>query len=73
VILLGMPAMMTSGRKGALLTVMLAIGFMFLYYFIVHFGMILGKREIITPWIAGWLPNILFTGLGFYLLRKIRH
>ena len=71
VILLGIPAIMTSGRKGALLTVMLAISFMFLFYFVVHFGMVLGKRELLMSWVAGWLPNIVFTGIGIYMLRKI--
>lgn len=71
VILLGIPAIMTSGRKGALLTVMLAIAFMFFYYFVVHFGMVLGKRELLMPWMAGWLPNIIFAGAGIFMLRKI--
>lgn len=72
VILIGMPAVMTSSRKGALLTVLMAIAFMFIFYFFVHLGMILGKRELIAPWLAGWLPNIIFSVVGILSLFRIK-
>jgi len=72
VILIGMPAVMTTSRKGALFTVLGAIAVLFIFFFLVHLGMILGKRELLTPWLAGWLPNLIFLGAGLTGLLVIR-
>ena len=72
VILIGMPAVMSTGRKGALFTVLGAIAVLFLFFFMVHLGMILGKRELVEPWLAGWLPNLFFLGLGLTGVAVIR-
>jgi LPS export ABC transporter permease LptG len=73
VVLMGMPAAMTSSRKGALLSVLLAIAFLFGFYFLLHTGMILGKRLVIAPWLAGWLPNVLFAAAGLWALSRLRN
>jgi len=45
---------------------------LFGFYFIVNMGMILGKREVLWPWLAGWLPNIVFLAIGGSLTSRMK-
>lgn len=72
VVLIGMPTVMTTNRRGALKSVMLSIGGLFGFYFLQQFGYIHGVVGHIPPWLAGWLPNIVCAGVGLYLLSRIR-
>jgi lipopolysaccharide export system permease protein len=42
----------------------------FAYYNIIAFTGHLGERGSLTPFLAGWIPNILGIGVGIYLLIK---
>ena len=72
VALLGIPAGARTGRQGIMAGVMLAIGFFFCFYALVHFGVFLGKRLVLWPWLAAWLPNIVFSGWGSIMLWRMR-
>ena len=72
VTLIGIPFGYHTGRKGALIGVLLAILLFFAYYFLIHFSVWLGKKGLIAPWLAGWMPNLLVLGVGGGLLRRIR-
>jgi lipopolysaccharide export LptBFGC system permease protein LptF len=37
----------------------------------VNAGLILGKRAVLWPWLAGWLPNLLFLAAGWALTRRL--
>lgn len=71
-ILLSLPATAGGVRRPALMSVGFGLAALFGFYFFVHTGMILGKREVIWPWLAGWLPNIVFLGIGGVLTWRLR-
>ena len=71
-ILLGLPATAGGARRPAMRSVVFGVVALFGFYFLVNLGMILGKREIIAPWLAGWLPNLTFLGVGGWLTWRLR-
>jgi len=72
VVLIGVPFGMHSGRRGMGMGILLALLVFFAYYILMGLGLAYGKREILSPVLAGWLPDILFFVLGLVLLRRIR-
>ena len=71
-ILLGLPATAGGARRPAMRSVAFGVAALFIFYFLINVGLILGKREIISPWLAGWLPNLTFLGLGGWLTWRLR-
>jgi len=71
-ILLSLPATAGGVRRPALRSVGFGLAALFGFYFIVNMGMILGKREVLWPWLAGWLPNIVFLAIGGSLTSRMK-
>ena len=71
-ILLSLPATAGGVRRPALRSVAFGLVALFGFYFIVNAGMILGKREILWPWLAGWLPNLVFLVVGGVLTSRLK-
>lgn len=71
-ILLSLPATAGGGRRPALRSVAFGLAALFGFYFIINAGMILGKREIIAPWLGGWAPNLVFLAVGGVLTLRLR-
>lgn len=72
VTLLGIPLGSATGRKGVFFGVFVSIGLFFLYYVAIMFCLALGKQGSIAPWMAGWLPNLGFLGIGCLLLYRMK-
>lgn len=72
VALLGIPFGAQTGRKGAFLGIILALSLFFGLYLLVNVGVALGKKQMIDPWLAGWLPNLFFFCLGCVLVYRMR-
>jgi len=72
VTLIGIPFGAQTGRKGAFLGAILAIGLFFGFYVLINVGVALGKEQTIRPWLAGWLPNLFFLGVGSVLVYRMR-
>lgn len=72
VTLIGIPFGYHTGRKGALAGVLMALALFFVYYYLFHFSVWLGKKGYLAPPLAGWLPNLLVLIGGLFLLRRIR-
>jgi lipopolysaccharide export system permease protein len=71
-ILLSVPAAAGGSRRPAMRSVAFGLAALFGFYFMINAGMILGKREIIWPWLAGWLPNLVFLGIGGVLTWRMK-
>ncbi len=69
-ILVGAPmgAIIRRGGKGAGFS--FSIGFFLLYYIMLLAGEAFGDRGMMPPFLAMWLPNILLTALGAWLLTR---
>lgn len=71
-LLLGLPATAGGARRPAMRSVIFGLGALFGFYFLVQFGLILGKQELIPPWLAGWMPNLVFLGVGGMLTWRLK-
>jgi len=72
VVLVGVPFGTQTGRRGMGMGILLALLVFFGYYILMGLGLAYGKRQLLTPILAGWLPDIVFFILGLVLLRRIR-
>ncbi len=63
---LGIQPRRSARSYGFILTIFIILG----YYMSLTASDILAIRKIIPPILAGWMPNLLFSGLGVYLLVK---
>jgi lipopolysaccharide export system permease protein len=72
VILLGAPLTGAIRRGGHALGFGLALLVGFVYYVLLELGKTLGYNGTLPPLLAAWLPNLVFTALGFVGLWKTR-
>ena len=72
VILVGIPFGMQTGRRGMGVGILSALLIFFGYYVMMGVFLTWGKRQIISPALAGWLPALCFLALGLLMLRRCR-
>jgi len=72
VTLLGLPIGAHTGRRGAMGGIAMALLLFFSFYVMMNLGMAYGKKEIVVPWLAVWLPNMLFLGIGIISVYRMR-
>jgi lipopolysaccharide export system permease protein len=68
--LIGVPLGIQPHRSGRSYGFILSIFILIAYYVSLTASEILAARKIIPAFSAGWIPNLLFSGLGIYLLVK---
>lgn len=68
--LLGLPLGLGKARGGRSAGFAISMGVILLYYVIFNFGEEAARDATIEPWIAVWLPNILFMVAGLLLLAR---
>lgn len=64
---LGLQAVRQTGRYGG---VAVAIVLVFIYYVLLSLGRSLGRAGLLDPWLAAWMPNMVFGGIGTLLLWR---
>jgi len=69
-ILISAPFTLSTARGGALLGMAKGILVALLYIPVMAVGLALGKGGVLPPFLAAWFSNIIFGGLGIYLLNK---
>lgn len=69
-VLMGAPFGMIVRRSGKGVGLGVSIILFLIYYLFMVGGKALGTKNIIPPLLAVWLPNIIFAGLGSYLLYR---
>jgi lipopolysaccharide export system permease protein len=68
--LIGVPLGIQPHRSGRSFGFILSIFILLAYYVCLTASEMLAVRKIIPAFSAGWTPNVLFSGLGIYLLVK---
>src|SRR6266403_2349960 len=68
VVCIAAPLGIGYSRRGVLSSVAAAVILVFSNNFLVHLFLALGEGARVPGWIAAWTPNILFAGIGLYLL-----
>lgn len=72
VVLLGAPLAVASRRSGKMMGFGIAIFISFVYWGGISVCRALGRGGIVPPILAAWGANILFGGIGLYLLHRAR-
>lgn len=70
VIALGIPFGLRSSHKGKIQTFGYALGLAFLYWGTVSTCQSYGEQGRMAAWIAGWFPNLLFSAVAVWRLRR---
>jgi lipopolysaccharide export system permease protein len=69
-VLVGAPLGVMIRRSGKGVGFVTSIGFFIFYWICLVGGEALGDRGILDPWLAMWLPNIVFLGLAAVFIRR---
>ncbi len=72
VVLIALPFGAPSGRRNVFVGVASSIFIGFTYFVLLRLGMALGIGNHLPPWLAAWLPNLLFGGAGLWLTQRVR-
>ena len=70
IILIGAPFALITTRGGVLIGIGMSIGIGLLYYAFTAISIAFGKAGFLPPFVAAWIGNTLFAGLGIYLVNK---
>jgi lipopolysaccharide export system permease protein len=70
IIFFGVPISSVRRRSGVIFGVTISLLISFLYFGLMQIGKVLGYKEIVDPWIAAWLGNIIFMVVGLILYKK---
>ena len=68
VVLIAAPLGIGYSRRGILSSVAASIILVFAMQVLTHLFIALGEGDRVPAWIAGWMPNLIFTIIGGYLL-----
>jgi lipopolysaccharide export system permease protein len=69
-VLIGIPLGIMARRGGAIVGFGFALFFFLLYWMCLILGEDLADRNLLDPWLAMWLPNIIVTAVGIYLVYR---
>jgi len=72
VMLIAIPFAAPSGRRNAFFGVTAGLSLCFAFFIIQRFGLAMGTGGHLPPWLAAWLPNLLFSFLGIILISRVR-
>ena len=72
VVLIAIPFGAPSGRRNLFFGVAGSIFICFGFFVIQSISLSLGMGGHLPGWLAAWLPNILFGGLGIWLTTRVR-
>jgi LPS export ABC transporter permease LptG len=67
VVCIAAPLGIGYSRRGVLSSVAAAVILVFSMNFLTHLFLALGEGDRVSPWVAAWTPNLIFTAIGLYL------
>jgi len=70
IILFGVPVSAVRRRSGIIFGVTISLLIAFIYFGLTQVGKVLGYKEILDPFFAAWIGNILFLIIGIFLYRR---
>lgn len=72
VVLIALPFGAASGRRNIFVGVASSILICFAYFVLLQISLAAGSAGRLPPWLAGWMPNILFGLTGIWLTARVR-
>ena len=70
--LIGLALGATNRRDGKLASFVIGVAIVFVYYILLWLGQALTKGQLLAPWLAAWLPNIVLGVAGILLFKLAR-
>jgi len=72
IVLFGAPLAANPKRGSLSINFAITLGIAFTYWFLLRTAQTFGHTERLTPFLAAWITNFIFAGLGIFLLIKTR-
>jgi LPS export ABC transporter permease LptG len=72
VIAIAIPFAMSGVRVSPVVGVSKSIGLFFVFYLLVSIAAMIGGRNLLSPEIAAWLPNLAMVGVAAWLFARMR-
>lgn len=72
VVLIAVPAGAAAGRRNVFVGVATSIFFAFAFFVVKEFSLATGAGGYLAPWLAAWLPNLVFGAAGALALQRTR-
>jgi len=72
VVLIAIPFGAASGRRNLFFGVAGSIFICFGFFVVQQFSLAFGSGGYLPPWLAAWLPNLIFAGTGLALMARVR-
>jgi lipopolysaccharide export system permease protein len=72
VVLMAVPFAARSGRRNVFVGVASSVFLAFAYFLVQRFAEALGLSGRLAPWLAGWLPNLMFGLAGLWFTARTR-
>lgn len=70
--LFGAPLATSTQRGGAAYGIAISLATTVLFLMMIQLTKAIGAKGLIPPYLAAWIPNVIFTIAGAYLLRRVR-
>lgn len=68
--MIGAPLGVQTRRAASAMGFGLAVIILFVYFFLLSFGQVLGRTGVLPPVLAAWTANLVLCGVGIYLFRR---
>jgi lipopolysaccharide export system permease protein len=72
VVLIAVPFAAGSGRRNVFVGVAASISIFFVYFVLQQVGFAVGEAGRVVPWLAAWLPNLMFAVAGLWMMARVR-
>jgi lipopolysaccharide export system permease protein len=72
VVLIAIPFGAPAGRRNLFFGVAGSIFICFAYFVVQQISFAIGQGGHVPPWVAGWLPNMMFGAAGIILMARVR-
>jgi LPS export ABC transporter permease LptF/LPS export ABC transporter permease LptG len=70
--LIAVPFAITTGRRGAMYGIGIGIVLAIVYFIVMSVFVALGQGGVLTPTLAAWAPNLMFSALAAYMILTVR-
>ena len=70
--LIAVPFAITTGRRGAMYGIGIGIVLAIVYFIVMSVFVALGQGGVLTPVLAAWAPNLMFSALAAYMILTVR-
>jgi LPS export ABC transporter permease LptF/LPS export ABC transporter permease LptG len=70
--LIAVPFAITTGRRGALYGIGVGIVLAIVYFIVMSVFVAMGQGGVLTPMLAAWAPNLMFSAVAGYMILTVR-